>query len=85
MPHAVGTAGGYSYYYDADGNMTSGGGRTLTWTSFNQFRTVAQNGVTSEFWFGAGHERVVQPNTALGPAERCPVIESQVRVQTLLE
>ena len=43
-PHAVTAAGGNSYAYDSDGNMTSGAGRTLTWTSFNQLRTVAQNG-----------------------------------------
>ena len=62
-PHAVTAAGGNSYAYDSDGNMTSGAGRTLTWTSFNQLRTVAQNGKTSEFWFGAGHERVLQQNS----------------------
>jgi len=59
-PHAVTSAGGNSYSYDANGNMTSGAGRTLEWTSFNQLRKVTQGGLNSEFWFGAGHERVLQ-------------------------
>ncbi len=34
-PHAVCQAGGSSYAYNANGNMTSGGGRTASYTSFN--------------------------------------------------
>jgi len=60
LPYAVGTAGANTYAYDANGNMLNGAGRTLTWTSFNQVRTVAQGNKSSEFWFGAGHERVKQ-------------------------
>ena len=59
-PHAVTAAGANSYTYDSNGNMMSGAGRTMTWTSFNQLKTVVQNGTTAEFWFGAGHERVLQ-------------------------
>ncbi len=35
-PHAVSSANGISYYYDGNGNMTSGGNRDLAWTSFNK-------------------------------------------------
>ena len=64
-PHAVtGVSGGplgtQSYTYDANGNMTGGGGRTITWTSFNQVETVVQGSFTSTFSFGANHERVKQ-------------------------
>ena len=34
-PHAVSSAGGQSYAYDANGNMTSGAGKTMTWFSYN--------------------------------------------------
>lgn len=64
-PHALsgvsgGTLGAQNYLYDANGNMTSGGGRTITWTSFNQVKRVQNSGNTfySDFTFGAGHERI---------------------------
>jgi RHS repeat-associated protein len=65
-PHAVtGVSGGplgtQTYAYDANGNMTSGGGRVITWTSFNQAKTIAgAGGHSSEFFFGSAHERVKQ-------------------------
>jgi RHS repeat-associated protein len=65
-PHAVtGVSGGplgtQTYAYDANGNMTSGGGRVITWTSFNQAKTIAgAGGHHSDFFFGAAHERVRQ-------------------------
>ncbi len=43
-PHAVCQAGGSSYIYNANGSLTSGGGRTVSYTSFNlpyQFNTSA--------------------------------------------
>ncbi len=64
-PHALsgvsgGTLGAQSYTYDADGNMQGGGGRTITWTSFNQVKRVQNSGNTifSDFTFGASHERI---------------------------
>ena len=59
-PHAVTAAGINVYSYDSNGNMVTGGGRTLEWTLFNQLRKVTQGALNSEFWFGAGHERVQQ-------------------------
>lgn len=35
QPHAVRTARGQTYSYDANGNMTGGAGRTITWNSRN--------------------------------------------------
>jgi len=40
--------------------MTGGGGRGITWTSFNQAASIAKGASTSTFSFGAGHERVKQ-------------------------
>ena len=39
-PHAVRTAGGSDYQYDANGNMVSGAGRTLTWDGDNRLVSV---------------------------------------------
>lgn len=55
-----GPLGSQSYNYDANGNMISGGGRTITWTSFNQARSITQGSFTSTFSFGANRERVKQ-------------------------
>lgn len=61
-PHAVTSAGAQSYQYDVNGNMVTGGGRTIEWTSFNQLRKVTDNASNknSEFFFGASRERVKQ-------------------------
>ena len=59
-PHAVSQAGANSYTYDGVGNMLSGANRSLEWTSFNQLKKVTQGSLSSEFSFGAGHERVLQ-------------------------
>ncbi len=61
--HAVTAAGGNTYTYDPNGNMLTGGGRTLQWTSFNQLRKVTQAGQNTEFWFGANRERVYQQHS----------------------
>jgi RHS repeat-associated protein len=59
--HAVSSAGGQSYGYDGNGNMTSGASRNIAWTSANQPRRIT-NGSTawSEFSYGASRQRVVQ-------------------------
>lgn len=48
----------FSYLYDANGNMTSGDGRSYSWNSFNKLSS-AQYGVSSvEFKYDANHSRV---------------------------
>ena len=61
--HAVVSAGGNTYTYDANGNMLTGGNRTLTWTPFNQLSQIVQNGYTTNFTFGANRERIMQQGT----------------------
>lgn len=59
-PHAVSSAGGQPYAYDANGNMIAGAGRTLTWTAFNKVASIAQ-GATSLSWeYGPERQRVKQ-------------------------
>ena len=64
-PHAVttisgGAFGDRSFTYDANGNLAWDGQRSITYTSYNQVKTITKFGRTTEFWFGAGHERVMQ-------------------------
>ena len=66
-PHAVSSVTGVingvtnpSYSYDANGNMTSGAGRTLTWQSFNQVATVTEGVTTLSYTYDAEHQRIKQ-------------------------
>ena len=59
-PHAVVSAGGHTYAYDDNGNLTSGAGRTLTWTSFNQPATLATTTTTTTFAYGPERARIRQ-------------------------
>ena len=62
-PHAVTSAGGTSYFYDNNGNMTSGNGRTLTYTSFNKPLSVRANSTTNRYYYGADHNRIKKVTT----------------------
>jgi RHS repeat-associated protein len=57
-PHAVSTAGAYSYTYDANGNMLTGAGRTYTWNSENKPLTIVQGGTTTTFVYDGDGGRV---------------------------
>ena len=59
-PHAVVSAGGATYAYDDNGNLTSGDGRALTWTSFNKPASVATTSTTSTFVYGPERARIQQ-------------------------
>ncbi len=66
-PHAVssitGTVNGVvnpTYTYDADGNMTAGAGRTVTWTSFNMVAQITQGTTTVAFAYDSDHHRITQ-------------------------
>src|SRR3569623_959008 len=52
-----------SYRYDANGNMTSGPGRTVTYTSFNLPSQVTQGSVINTFTYSAEHERTVETSS----------------------
>jgi RHS repeat-associated protein len=45
-PHAVYQAGSNTYQYDNNGNMTGGGGRTITYDYENRPTSIIKNGVT---------------------------------------
>jgi uncharacterized protein RhaS with RHS repeats len=61
-PHAVRKVnGGPNIAYDMNGNMTSGLGRTITWTWFNMPERIQMNpGATSDFTYDPDHNRITQ-------------------------
>ena len=61
-PHAVTQAGSNLYAYDANGNLLSGGGRTLTWDGENQLKSVTQAGVKTKFSYNADGNRIKKTN-----------------------
>ena len=56
-PHAVCRAGSNAYSYDANGNLTGGGGRSLTWTAWNMPASLTQGGQTTTWLYGPEHDR----------------------------
>lgn len=48
------------YRYDANGNQTSGGGRTIDYTSFNMPKRIATATSVVEFAYDGAHERITQ-------------------------
>lgn len=66
-PHAVATAAGTSFSYDADGNLASTGGavtRSNTWTEFDQPASLGQGANRVDFTYDAGFKRVKEVTTA---------------------
>jgi RHS repeat-associated protein len=60
-PHAVTQVTGAvnaTYTYDANGNLISGNGRTLTYTSYNAPATIANASYSYAYTYNAEHERV---------------------------
>lgn len=63
-PHAVLTAGASgTATYDANGNMTNGFGRSITWTWFNQPQSITGYSASSYFEYDPDHQRVWQHAT----------------------
>jgi RHS repeat-associated protein len=65
-PHAATTAGGVSYNYDLNGNMTSDGfdgGRTISYTTFDKASLIKKGNNTTEFLYGPSHSRYYRKDT----------------------
>lgn len=56
-PHAVCKAGSNAYSYDANGNLTGGGGRSVTWTAWNMPASISYDGQSQNWLYGPEHER----------------------------
>ena len=61
-PHAVTAAGGETYAYDDNGNMTSGAGRTVAYASFNKPTLITEtaSGDQAGFTYGPDRTRIKQ-------------------------
>lgn len=63
-PHQVtstsGVGGNWTYAYDGNGNMLSGLGRTISYTSFNQTMTLGMGSVQEDFDYGPEHDQIVR-------------------------
>ena len=60
-PHAVRTARGTDYHYDAKGQLDSSTGeqtRTNVWTAFNQPQSLSHRGSSTQFTYDEGYKRV---------------------------
>jgi RHS repeat-associated protein len=60
---ALQTAGGSSYSYDSNGNVTSGGGATINWQSYNLPSLISKGGLSSQFFYDANRQRWKQVAT----------------------
>ena len=56
-PHAVTSAGGATYSYDANGNNTSGDGRSISYSTFDKPLSISKGGHTTEFEYGPDRSR----------------------------
>jgi len=64
--HAVVSAGSIGFAYDANGNVTSRGGVTQTWASYDLPTTLAGNGWQSQFAYGPSRNHWKQIATSSG-------------------
>ncbi len=66
-PHAVDSVGGLGRFeYDDNGNLSSGAGRTASWTSFDMPLRLAKGALTADFVYGPEHQRTRQDRGAGG-------------------
>ena len=65
-PHALISAAGQSYRYDANGNRTSRNGVSYTWDYRNQLTSLTDGATTARYDYDAGGERVRQRISANG-------------------
>jgi RHS repeat-associated protein len=78
-PHAVCKVGdGATFGYDANGNMTSGNGHSVTYNAVNKAVQIADeaSGATAGFMYGADEQRVVQSVGQKDSTDPSHVIES---------
>ncbi|MDQ1813295.1 Ig-like domain-containing protein [Massilia sp. CCM 9210] len=60
-PHAVHNISGVGAFgYDANGNLLTGAGRTISWNSFDMPIQIGKGGITANFVYGPEHQRTRQ-------------------------
>ncbi|MGE0467631.1 MAG: RHS repeat-associated core domain-containing protein [Steroidobacteraceae bacterium] len=69
QPHAVRKVGSAVYCYDANGNVASRGGGSISWYSYNQPNQISYAGNSTQFSYDANHQRWKQVANYGGVAE----------------
>lgn len=76
-PHAVASVSGSvsgvslpSYSYDANGNLTSGAGRTASWTGFDKVESITRGAARLEYVYDMDRERAIERYFVSGTLER---------------
>ncbi|MGH1353269.1 MAG: RHS repeat domain-containing protein, partial [Methyloligellaceae bacterium] len=67
-PHALTTVAGTknaTYCYDANGNMTSGDGRVISYSAFDKPTTITKGGNTVQFFYGPDRKRFKRVETTI--------------------
>jgi hypothetical protein len=70
VPGTTGTKSA-TYCYDANGNMTSGDGRTTTWSAFNMPTSIVKGTSTVAFQYGPDRGRFKRVDTTSGGQTTC--------------
>jgi RHS repeat-associated protein len=60
QPHTVRTAGANTYGYDENGNMISGGGRTVEWDDENRLLKVTVGNTVTQFEYDGSGQRMLK-------------------------
>lgn len=81
--HAVKTAGSWSMTYDANGNMITRAGGSITWKSYNLPATINYNSNSTNFQYDANHQRWKQVANYAGTTETTHYIGGLLEVMTL--
>jgi len=80
QPHAVASVAGTvngslnpSYQYDGNGNLTSGAGRSVTWTSFDKVASISQGSKRLDYVYDAENQRTREGYYLNGALQRTTV------------
>ncbi|MBS1994700.1 MAG: VCBS repeat-containing protein [Cyanobacteria bacterium SZAS LIN-2] len=80
--HAVTSAGSWSMTYDANGNMITRAGGTISWYSYNLPNLINYNGNSSQFSYDAAHRRWKQVANYGGTVETTHYVGGMLEVMT---
>ena len=80
--HAVTRAGSWTMSYDANGNVISRAGGSISWYSFNLPNQINYNGSSSQFNYNAEHKRWKQIANYAGTTETTHYIGGMLEVMT---
>lgn len=77
LPHAVANVGGMvnnvilpTYIYDDNGNLTTGGGRTVVWTTNNMVSSITKGSTQLSYTYDAEHNRAQEVLKQNGTTQR---------------